>query len=109
MRRSAPTGLVEIEWLTGRHRRGLRRRLIVPTAEVFDLSMGGMLVQAPGRPVLEVGDPMELASDGHFATAQVMHKHVALDPGKQLLGLGLTDMSEGFAVGLHEAVRAFRD
>lgn len=108
MRRYSLGSHVEIEWLAATYRKGLRRRMVVPTAEVLDLSMGGMLVEAPGKPRLEIGAMVELASEGHLATARVAHKHVALDPGKQLLGIELVEMSEAFSASLHEAVRALR-
>ncbi len=108
MRRYSLGTHVEIEWLSAKYRKGLRRRVVVPSAEVLDLSMGGMLVDAPGKPRLEIGAMVELASEGHLATARVAHKHVALDPGKQLLGIELVEMSEAFAASLHEAVRALR-
>jgi len=93
---------VLIDWVTATHRKGIRRRIVVPTAEVLDISTGGMLVEAPSRPELVVGSTVELASDGHPATARVAHKHVALHPDKQLLGI------EGFDDALHELVRALR-
>ena len=108
MRRYSLGTHVEIEWLAATYRKGLRRRMVVPTAEVLDLSMGGMLVEAPGKPRLEIGAMVELASEGHLATARVAHKHVALDPGKQLLGIELVEMSEALSASLHEAVRALR-
>ena len=108
-RRYTPTVPVEVDWVTGAHRKGLRRRLVVPTAQVLDISTGGMLVEAPGRPVLEVDSVVELASDGHPATARVAHKHVALDSEMQLLGIEFLGMSAGFDDALHELVRALRD
>ena len=108
LRRYTLGNQVEIEWLTGRHRKGLVRRVVVPTARVVDLSMGGMLVEVPARPLLDVGSVVELASDGHLASARVAHKHVAIDPGLQLLGIELVEMSEAFAASLHGAVRALR-
>ena len=99
---------VELEWLTGRHRKGLRRRVVVPVAQVLDVSIGGMLVEAPGRPDLEVDAIVELASDGHQATARVAHKHVAVDPDHQLLGIEFVEMSEGFEAALHDLVRVLR-
>ena len=101
-------GLIEIEWLSASYRKGLRRRMVVPTAEVLDMSMGGMLVEAPAEPRFDVGETVELASDGHTASARVAHKHEALDPDKQLLGIEFVTMSEAFEASLHEAVRALR-
>jgi hypothetical protein len=106
--RHAVNGRIEIEWLSSRHRKGLRRRLVVPTAEVLDLSMGGMLVEAPAEPRFDVDETVELASEGHTASARVTHKHEAIDPDKQLLGIEFVAMSEPFEASLHEAVRALR-
>lgn len=106
--RHAVIGRIEIEWLSSRHRKGLRRRLVVPTAEVLDLSMGGMLVEVPAEPRFDVDETVELASEGHTASARVAHKHEAIDPDKQLLGIEFVAMSEPFEASLHEAVRALR-
>jgi hypothetical protein len=107
--RYAVTTRVEVEWLSWRRPEGLRRREVIPTAEVLDVSMGGMLVDAPGKPPLDVNAIVELASAGNPATARVAHKHVALDPDRQLLGIEFLDMSEGFAAGLHALIQALRD
>lgn len=108
MRRYALPTLVELEWLAGRRRKGIRRRVEVPTAQVLDLSMGGMLVEAPAKPRLEVNDVVEIASDGNRATARIAHKHVAIDPDKQLLGIEFLRMSEAFEASLHALVRLLR-
>lgn len=108
MPRYTVTTRVEVEWLSSRRREGLRRREVTPTAEVLDVSMGGMLVEAPGKPSLDVNSLVELATAGHPATARVAHKHVALDPDKQLLGIEFLDMSEGFKADLHALIQALR-
>jgi hypothetical protein len=108
LRRFATPTLVEVEWLTARHRTGVRRRLVTPVAEVLDLSMGGMLVEVPGKPLLRINSRVELASEGHRATARVAHKHVAIDPDKQLLGIEFIEMSKGFETSLHALVLALR-
>jgi hypothetical protein len=108
MPRYTVTTRVQVEWLTSRRRKGLRRRDVVPMADVLDVSMGGMLVEAPGDPPLDVNSRVELASAGNPATARVAHKHVALDPDKQLLGLELVDMSEGFMADLHALIQVLR-
>jgi hypothetical protein len=108
LRRFAMPTLVEVEWLTARHRTGIRRRLVTPVAEVLDLSMGGMLIEVPGKPLLRVNSKVELASEGNRATARVAHKHVAIDPDKQLLGIEFIEMSKDFETSLHTLVLALR-
>ena len=108
MRRYSIADGVEVDWVTGARKTGLRRTEVVPKAQVLDLLMGGMLVEVPAKPRLEVGAIVQLASDGNTATARVAHKHVALDPAKQLLGIEFVEMSEDFEDHLHRAITAIR-
>ncbi|MFQ5556468.1 MAG: PilZ domain-containing protein [Acidimicrobiales bacterium] len=107
--RYRPATEIRVDWLVAARTTGLvRRRTLVPQAVVIDVSVNGMLLEAPSEPPVEPGSIITVGSDGEKAVARVIHRHVTADPERMVVGIDFTTMSPTFAEHLHAVVGALR-